>query len=83
MAGFTIPDQDAPPPPRAEQATVETAAATPPIEETGTPTPPSADQPATKGRTSRRPSTYVVTNGGGPFALVGIMPATLMWTWKT
>ncbi|KAF1777883.1 hypothetical protein GQ600_1263 [Phytophthora cactorum] len=29
MAGFTIPDQDAPPPPRAEQATVETAAATP------------------------------------------------------
>lgn len=69
MAGLTLPDQDAPPPGPAEQAAVETTVAVPGTVETGTPTPATAEQAAAGGGPMRRPSTHVVSNAGGPFAL--------------
>ncbi|EEY53682.1 uncharacterized protein PITG_19705 [Phytophthora infestans T30-4] len=69
MAGFTIPDQDAPPPGPAEQAAVETTVVVPGTEETGTPAPATAEQAAAGGGSIRRPSTHVVSNAGGPFSL--------------
>ncbi|ETL29169.1 hypothetical protein L916_17594 [Phytophthora nicotianae] len=69
MAGFIIPDQDAPPPGPAEQAAAETTVVVPGTEATGTPTPATAEQAAAGGGPMRRPNTHVVSNAGGPFAL--------------